>query len=151
MNMDGKSIKVNGLYKKKISLMEALLQCVTQERENLIHLDVENLWGLMEEKETIMRSLEEIQQEIDKGAEGQKKPVRHGAGETYGEEAVKAASLKEEILTRVKENVSFIQETLGFMDEVVSSLASGKSGDQTYRPLSMAPKEPSPMIYHREV
>ena len=149
--MDGKSKTVNGLYHRKIDLMEALLHCVTQERENLIHLDVESLWGLMEEKERIMRSLEETQQEIDKGAEGLKKPVRRGARETYGEEAGKVASLKEEIFTRVKENVSFIQETLGFMDDVVTSLASGKSGDQTYRPLSRAPKEPAPMIYHREV
>lgn len=149
--MDGKRKEANDLYKKKISLMEALLQCVIQERENLIHLDVESLWGLMEEKETIMRSLEETQQEIDKRAVGQKKPVRHGAGNNYGEEAVKAAALREEIFARIKENVSFIQETLGFIDEVVSSLASGKSQDQTYRPLSMAPKEPTPMIYHREV
>lgn len=149
--MDGKRKEANDLYKKKISLMEALLQCVIQERENLIHLDVESLWGLMEEKETIMRSLEETQQEIDNRAVGQKKPVRHGTGKTYGEEAVKAAALREEIFARIKENVSFIQETLGFIDEVVSSLASGKSQDQTYRPLSMAPKEPTPMIYHREV
>ena len=149
--MDGTIKKINGLYHKKIDLMEALLHCVTQERENLIHLNVESLWGLMEEKDRIMRSLEETQQEIDKGAEGQEKPTRFGAREIHGEEAGKMASLKEEIFARVKENVSFVEETLGFIDDVVASLASGKSDDQTYRPLSRAPKEPSPMIYHREV
>jgi hypothetical protein len=149
--MEWISTKNNGLCEKKIRLMEMLLHCVKQERENLIQLDVESLWGIMEEKDQIMRALEETQLEIDREAEGQEMHGRQGEGKAWGEEARKVALLKQEIRARVNENVSFIQETLGFMDEVVSSFTSGNSTDQTYRPVSRAPQEPTPMIYHREV
>ena len=48
---------IRDIYKRKITLFSDLLECVTQERENLINLDIKALWALMLKKQKIMEDI----------------------------------------------------------------------------------------------
>ena len=52
---------------------------------------------------------------------------------------------------RVRENVTFIQESLDFFDEIISIFANGGRVERSYRPAGNGQKRPSTLIYHRKV
>ena len=143
---------IEDIYRQEVALFEKLLGCVKSERDSLISLNVEDLWTLMEKKQKIIDDLDDTHGRIrcfrEKSDQGHDAPVedrRFILGLSK-----KIAALKEEIRVRSGENVSFIRETLGFFNEVMSSLVRGGS-DDSYHPTRKSPKGISTFIYHREV
>jgi hypothetical protein len=51
----------------------------------------------------------------------------------------------------VRENVSFIEETLQFFDEIVSIFALGKRPEYGYEPAFRRQRTPSSLIFESEV
>jgi hypothetical protein len=144
---------IEDVYRRKAGLFEELLNCIESERESLISLNIENLWALMERKRKIIEAIGEARVQIRSFNENRERgydtPVRDR--QAVLELSKKIARLEEEIKVRVKENVSFIHETLDFFDDVVSSLIRGGKSDGSYHPSKRKGKEISTMIYHKEV
>jgi hypothetical protein len=130
----------------KVSLMRALVDCLDLEREHLVNLDVKSLWSLMEEKHRILNSIVKADEEISTcgAAAGQEQCT----GRPYSKDIQR---LKKEIGTRVRENVSFIQETLQFFDEIIQVFASGGRSEYCYEPIPKRHKNSASLIYEREV
>jgi hypothetical protein len=139
--------KMEDANRTKVSLMRALVNCLDLEREHLVNLDVKSLWSLMEEKHRILNSIVKVDEEISNctaaGAEEERR-----TGQTFSKDIQR---LKREIGARVRENVSFIEETLRFFDEIVSVFASGGRAEYCYEPALKRHKSPSSLIFEREV
>ncbi|MBW1720729.1 MAG: flagellar export chaperone FlgN [Deltaproteobacteria bacterium] len=141
---------IQDLYRKKASLLQGLLQCLEQERDHLIHLNVPKLWELLEEKQELIRAIEELRTRI-LSLEGDESRGRGRARAPFPLLARKIARLKEEIAARAKENVTFIRDTLVFFDELISILLSGGNEEPAYRRAVKGPSDSTSAIYHMEV
>jgi flagellar biosynthesis/type III secretory pathway chaperone len=145
--------RIEDAYRKKVSLMQGLLGCLNLEKESLVSLNTQSLWSLMEEKDSLLSSIGRTDQEIRaadlQGIDGADLPkdVRQSV-KTLAHEIQR---LKMEIRARVKENVSFIQETLHFFDEIVSVFAGGNRADSSYEPSRKRARVSPSLIYEREV
>jgi flagellar biosynthesis/type III secretory pathway chaperone len=151
--MESLSAKMEVVYRKKVSLLRELLGCLAQERENLIVPNVLNLWSLMEEKQRLLASISETEEEI-RGLKNQELSVREVSGTDRNPVTTLSHEIRrlgEEIKARVRENVSFIQETLLFFDEIISIFASGGRAEYSYEPVLKRQKISSSLIYKREV
>ena len=147
-----KSENMEAHYRQQIMLCEQLLDCMVRERETLIDLDVDRLWSITEEKQHILRSIEGMQSQIERDQATDSKevlsPVRR---QVTGKLALRLEQLKQDIRKRVTENVRFVGETLGFFDELVSLLATGAQGADSYPATGRARKGALPLIYSKEV
>jgi flagellar biosynthesis/type III secretory pathway chaperone len=145
--------KMDDAYRLKISLLEELLSCIKRERDNLVTVNLENLWAIMEEKQGILTAIEKTRDEI--------KVLREKASSARDTSAAdqsvrsrllqKIADLKGEIRARVQENISFIQESLDFFDEMMSIFVTGEKSERLYHPLIRKHAESSALIYYKEV
>jgi flagellar biosynthesis/type III secretory pathway chaperone len=152
-------------YRKKVSLLQGLLGCLRLEQESLVSMNLKSLWSLMEQKDSLLDSIGRTDQEI-RAAEAQVSDRDSDTGSERGEgeadlpKEVRAAvrglsrevrHLKMEIRARVKENVSFIQETLRFFDEIVFLFAAGNRTEPSYEARPRRSRVSSSLIYEREV
>lgn len=140
-------------YRKKVSLFQDLLNCVIAEREDLIKVNIENLWVHMEEKQEILQAIEEAKRRIknlvDEDPAYQKASLKQRR--RISELSKKIVRLKEEIRRTVKGNVTFIQDSLQFFDEMISIFAAGGTLESSYAPVPRHRKELSPRIYQIQV
>jgi flagellar biosynthesis/type III secretory pathway chaperone len=145
--------KMEVAYRKKVSLLRELLGCLAQERENLIVPNVQNLWSLMEEKQRLLTSIGETEEEIQ-GLRNQEPRVQEVSGTDRNPVAALSHEIRrlgEEIKARVRENVSFIQETLLFFDEIISIFAGGGRVAYSYEPVLKRQRTSPSLMYKREV
>lgn len=144
---------IEGSYRRKASLFKELVNCLDLERDNLINLNIEGLWSLMEEKQGILLSIEDEGEQIKKIMEKDypDQDVPEPGRRPIMELSQKIADLKEDIKVRVKENVTFIRESLDFFDEIISIFANGGRVEHSYRPTRKGQRGLSTLIYHREV
>ena len=144
---------IEDIYRKEVSLFQELLGCVISEKDSLISLNIENLWTLMEKKQKIIDGLDETRGRIrhfrERPDQGHDAPVEDR--QVILDLSKKIAALREEIRVRSKENVSFIHETLGFFDEIISSFVRGGRSDDSYHPMRKSRKGTSNLIYHKEI
>jgi len=155
--METGSSRIEEAYRKKVSLLQGLLGCLHLEQESLVSMNLKSLWSLMEQKDSLLDSIGRTDEEI-RAVE-----TRDSGGGAAGADLPKEARqavrglsreiqrLKMEIRSRVKENVSFIQETLCFFDEIVSIFAAGNRPEPSYEPQPRRSKMASSLIYEREV
>lgn len=139
--------RIEDANRTKISLMRSLVNCLDLEREHLVNLNVKSLWSLMEEKHRLLNSIVEAENEIsntckEAGAESMAAHRRFSPD---------IQRLKQEIGARVRENVTFIQESLQFFDEIISVFASGGRAEVGYAPGLKKQKNPPSLIFEREV
>jgi flagellar biosynthesis/type III secretory pathway chaperone len=155
--METGSGRIEDAYREKVSLLQGLLGCLRLEQESLVSMNLKSLWSLMEQKDGLLDSIGRTDQEI-RAAEAQvsdggparadlPKEVRRAVRDLSRE----IQHLKMEIRARVKENVSFIQETLRFFDEIVSIFAAGNRTEPSYEPQPRRSRISSSLIYEREV
>jgi hypothetical protein len=150
--VEEKSANMEAHYRRQIVLCEQLLDCMVRERETLIALDVDRLWSITEEKQRILRSIEGMQSQIERDQATDSKEVLSPARrQVTGKLAFRFEQLKQDIRKRVTENVRFVSETLGFFDELVSLLAAGAQGADSYPATGRARKGALPLIYSKEV
>jgi len=152
MKKDLKDIKA--VFHKKISLFKDLLNCVSRERDNLIDLDVKNIWTVMEEKQRIVNAIEEADNELKEmvGTKGNiYKNIPANERPSVMELSKTLSGLREEIRVRLEENVTFIKETLGFFHEIISIFTMGNRSEIAYSPTKSAKHKVQNVIYHNEV
>lgn len=139
--------RIEDANRTKISLMRSLVNCLDLEREHLVNLNVKNLWPIMEEKHRLLNSILNADNEISTTCkEAGWEEVR-----TPGGFSKDIQRLKQEIGARVRENVSFIRETLQFFDEIISVFASSGRSEYGYESSLKRQKNPTSLIFEREV
>jgi hypothetical protein len=152
--MEQNATEIMNSYMKEISLFQDLLNCVIRERERLINHDIKGIWDSLEEKETILASIEE-NKSVMKDASGSDLSSLEIASqdrERIRELSRALITLKLEITSRVRENVSFINETLSFFHEMISAMTmSDIAKSNSYGPSGFARRGPRSAIYQGEV
>ncbi len=149
--------RLKGLYLERISLYENLLSCIKKESDNLINRNIKGIWASLDEKKDILEAIEENNRHFPEN-----KCLNPSLSEITGQDrdAViqltrKLGHLKMEISTRTKENVSFINDTLGFINDIFSALGNKDKKNDTYAKFggsrNKRSSESTNLIYHNEV
>ena len=125
---------IENLCLERIHLFQRLLDCVTIEKDSLVELNVKKLWSLMEEKQRIIESLEQSRNRIGEliDLENPYQHIPDGDRRMFMSIFHKIERLKGEIKQRIQENVSIIQESLGFFHDLVSVFANSAKKENTY-------------------
>ena len=128
---------IEKLFYEKILLYNDLLHCFMNERESLINIDLDKLWRISVEKEEICAKIKSVRQEIisaiDSGTDQKYLDLNLTSGiipEQNGAKFQKLnrtlIKLKSEIEVMRKENMTYINESLHFLDEMIS-IITGES------------------------
>jgi hypothetical protein len=152
--MEQNSKEIMSIYLKRASLFQDLLKCIEHERENLIHQDIQGIWSSLEEKQPILESIEETKHHIDSISDTKiaYKDMPPEDRDKIMEVSKTLIRLKQEIKTRVRENVSFINETLDFFHEMISTMTMTESDKcASYGPSGISRRGPRSLMYQGEV
>jgi flagellar biosynthesis/type III secretory pathway chaperone len=151
--METSSLSLESPQERQTVLLEELIHCLDRERQVLIDLDIPGLWTVVEEKHGILQTIEALSTK-----EVTKTPPSEPAPESAGIDAPaktgadrKIDLLKEEIRERARENAAFIQDSLTFVDKLISLFAGTPSDAETYRPHGEERRPRRGPIYRREV
>jgi hypothetical protein len=152
--MERNTKDIMNIYSRRISLFQDLLNCIIHERDNLINQDIKGIWSSLAEKQSILDSLEETKQHLDGVTE--KDMVSRDIPQEDRDKILELSKiligLKQEIKTRVKENVSFINETLDFSHELISTMTMTDADKcNSYGPYGRARRGARSLIYQGEV
>jgi hypothetical protein len=152
--MERNTKDIMNIYSRRISLFQDLLNCIIHERDNLINQDIKGIWSSLAEKQSILDSLEETKQHLDGVTE--KDMVSRDIPQEDRDKILELSKiligLKQEIKTRVKENVSFINETLDFFHELISTMTMTDADKcNSYGPYGRARRGARSLIYQGEV
>jgi len=115
----------------KILLYNDLLHCFMEERDSLINIDLDKLWRISEEKEEIRSKIDSIRQEIISAANPSADQETFDPNQILGmiprENKPKFRELYQtlirlngEVQALRKENRLFIDDSLNFLDEIIS-------------------------------
>lgn len=145
--------EINGLYMKRISLYEDLLSCIKRESDNLINQNIKGIWSSLEEKKEILEAIEENNKYFPKNtvANSDLPDIPQKEREIITQFKRKLKGLKHEIGTRIKENISFINDTLGFITDLFSLFSNSDKKLGTYGPKLKNRNEQTNLIYNNEV
>ena len=150
------------LFQRKIILYDDLLHCLEQERESLVTISMDALWAISREKEEICSKIESIRQEIisvvDRDGQDSSPPLNRILGLVPEEKAgtfkslfLTLAKLKNEIELLRKANMAFINDSLRFLDEMISIIAGGNKSKLAYDQKSHLSKSGINCFLSREV
>jgi hypothetical protein len=145
--------KIKRMYEMNIILFNKLLECVNLERESLINMDLKGLWTLMSKKQEIMEAIEETGDQLRAASKGDD-PYRNIPSEERPEIRKlyqKLTDLKLNTMARIKENVSFINESVEFFHEIISIFTKPGNKNDSYGPSMRNKMKHSNLIYHNEV
>jgi len=144
--------EMENMYRIRISHFRDLLNCITRERENLISMDINGIWSIMEEKQVILDSIEKTEKIFADSPDY--KTLSHELQPEDLASIIRLSrtlgKLREEIRVRVEENISFIKETLGFFKDIISVFAMSCRTEGIYGRGTKKRKDSTNMIYHSE-
>ncbi|NVM21130.1 MAG: flagellar protein FlgN [Desulfobacterales bacterium] len=157
------------LLHKKILLYQDLVAGLKREREALINTDMEALWEIADEKQSIVSDIEALRCKIltalsevaidhrmdvvsfDIARVCSFIPGTHS--ERIKEPYVSLVNLKSEIRKRSREHIVFIEESLRFLDELIGIIAGAADEPKPvyYNGRSLTGKRQANVLLHREV
>ncbi len=161
--MDERIIQaLENLIYEKIILYNDLLLCLEKERETLIKIDMDDLWEISKEKEEICSKVSAIRQEIIStlGLEMDPKDYRPSRilefiprtdRARFQQSYVRLFDLKSEIEAIRKENMILINDSLQFLDEMVSVITGNDQSKMIYKDDGHIRKSANQMLLSREV
>lgn len=128
---------------QKIILYNDLLNCFHEERVSLVSVDLDKLWRISKEKEEICTKIESARTKILSAVNHNKdqksfslKTIMEWVSLEYKEKFQKLhlrlIKLKSEIDVVRKENMTFIDDSLKFLDEMISVIANEAQLNFTY-------------------
>jgi hypothetical protein len=152
---------------KKVLLYKDVVECLKRERKCLIEVDMDELWDISMEKQTIVsdintlrkRLLERVRDIVPEfhieGKESWCAQISPYIPSDYRERLKNLyhtlMGLKMEIKTRSKENMSIIEDSIGVLDDIISIIANTGRSQVTYNgecSLNGRPKDN--ILLHRE-
>jgi len=149
------------LLYQKIMLYNDLLDCFKKEREHLINIDVDKLWTLSKEKETVCSKIKSIRKEIisaanpgiDEKSFSLKQILNLIPGSeraAYQKLYLTLNRLKSEIEVIRRENVIFINDSLQFLDEMISIITGETESKSMYNDKCHVSKSGTNILLSRE-
>lgn len=152
------------LFYKKIILYNDLLHCFNKERESLVNIDLDNLWAVSKEKEEICSKIECVRQEMvsatnQPGMKAEALSVKHILELVPREDRARFQELyhtlnniKCEVDIFRKENMAFIDDSLHFLDEMISIITEDTKSKTTtmYNDRCHLRKSRAPLLLSRE-
>lgn len=153
--------KLENLIYEKIILYNDLLHCLERERETLIKIDMDNLWDISKEKEEICSKVSTVRQEIIStlGLKMDPKDYRpsrildfipKARRARFQQSFVRLINLKSEIEALRKENMTLINESLQFLDEMVSVITGNDQNKVIYKDDGHIRNSSNQMLLSRE-
>ena len=153
---------IEKLFYKKIMLYNDLLYCFEEERKSLIRIDLNRLWGLSKEKDEICAQIKSIRREMsvtvnlesEQGAFSLNQ-VMDLIPEKYSDKFKKLylriLKLKGEIEILRKQNILYIDDSLEFLDEMISIITGETDSRYIYNDKCHYNKSGSRSFLAREV
>lgn len=153
---------VEKLFYKKIMLYNDLLQYLEEERESLISIDLDKLWRISKEKENICSEIASTRQEIistvnskeDLKSFNLNRIMEFIPGKFKAEFQklyLRILKMKSEIeVLRIK-NMTFIDDSLQFMDDIISIIAGETESGIIYNDKCRFSKSGPNLFLNREV
>lgn len=150
------------LFQRKIILYDDLLHCLEEERESLVTINMDALWTISKEKEEICSKIEGIRQEIvsviEVDGQDSSLPPNRIVGlvpeekvPTFQSFFLTLDKLKNEIELLRKANMAFMNDSLRFLDEMISIITGGKESNMAYDQRSHLSKSGINCFLSREV
>ena len=150
------------LFQRKIIRYDDLLRCLEKERESLVTINMDALWAISKEKEEICSKIESIRQEIvsvvDMDGQDSSLPLNRILGLVPEEKAgtfqgffLTLVKLKNEIELLRKANMAFTNDSLRFLDEMISIITGGNKSEMAYDERSHLGKSGINCFLSREV
>ena len=150
------------LFFKKIMLYNDLLHCFKEERESLINIDLDNLWNISKEKEELCSKIESIRKEIistvNLGIDEESFNPNQILDVIPGKSKAKfqklyltLIKLKTEIEVLRKENMIFIDDSLRFLDEMISIITGEETSKIMYNDKCHLSQSGTNILLSREV
>jgi hypothetical protein len=153
------------LLRQKIILYHDLRDCLNRERAHLIDMDLNLLWDISVEKEAICRRIASVRNDIGQALEGMAdsdsfetlpaldRILEQAPGEKK-EALLKLChtlvNLKHEIRILSKENVAYVDESLVFIDEMITIIAGESHTANGYNQKCRMKKAGKQMFLYRE-
>jgi hypothetical protein len=153
---------IEKLFYKKIMLYNDLLYCFEEERKSLIRIDLNKLWGLSKEKDEICAQIKSIRREMSVAVNLENDPdafslnlVMDLIPEKYTDKFKKLylriLKLKGEIEILRKKNILYIDDSLEFLDEMISIITGETDSGYIYNDRCHFNKSGSRSFLAREV
>lgn len=159
---------LENLFHEKILLYQDLVECLKKERDVLINTDMDALWEIADEKQSVVSRIEAVRDKILSALSEAAIDHRMDAvsfdlarvysliprmhGERIKRPYLSLVNLKGEIQRRSQENRVFIEECLGFLDELIGIIAdTGKQNAAYDNGRSSRHKGQANLLLHREV
>ena len=134
---------IEKLFQEKVLLYAELLESFRKEQDCLRAMNIDSLWAVSDEKNRICSEIVTLRSRIastlglerdleEKDVVGllESMPAReHGS---LRNTLLRIMELKEEVEMMRKENQCFIDESLGFLDEMIALLAGERAGAMVY-------------------
>jgi hypothetical protein len=153
---------IEKLLFKKIMLYNDLLHCLKEERESLISIDLDKLWRISKEKEKTCADIESTKKEIIFALslkEDQKAFNLNRIMEFIPEKSktefqnlyLRILKIKGEIEVLRIQNMTFIDDSLNFMDEIISIITGEAESGIIYNDKCRFRKSGPNLFLNREV
>lgn len=150
------------LFYQKIMLYHDLLSCFKEEREALVNIEMEKLWAISREKEELGQKIASTREEIISllgldidiqafNADHIFKTIPDSKRPQFQKLTMAIIKLKDEIGVLRKENMNFIDDSLTFLDEMISILTGNGKQKETYNVKCRLDKTRHTMLLDREV
>ena len=153
---------IEKLFYKKIMLYNDLLYCFEEERKSLIRIDLNKLWGLSKEKDEICAQIKSIRREMSVAVSSENEQdafslnqVMNLIPEKYRDRFKKLylriLKLKGEIEILRRQNILYINDSLEFLDEMISIITGETDSGYIYNDRCHYNKSGSRSFLAREV
>jgi len=159
---DAATQQLKALFYEKLLRYSDLRRCLQEEKTSLIDIDVSRLWELAREKEETCMAIEEIRRKmqdlVPDSVEPRPSSIRQVLDalplEHRGEfqELYRTVNrLKGDIEAMRKENMIHVDQSLQFLDEIISVMAGVTPNHANYSERSVPGKRRNMVFLNREV
>lgn len=128
---------IEGQVEKKRQLYQKLKCCFEKEREALIHVEIDALWRVSSEKDALCMEISQVKKELADAAASWCPPpfdlnrlyalLPRTGRQAFSRSVRQISLLKKEIDQLRQHNMAFMNESLQFMDQIMT-LLSGTGG-----------------------
>ena len=153
---------IEKLFYKKIMLYNDLLYCFEEERKSLIRIDLKKLWGLSKEKDEICAQIKSIRQNMSVAVNLENEQDSFNLNlvmdliprkymDKFKKLYLRILKLKGEIEILRKQNILYIDDSLEFLDEMISIITGETDSGYIYNDRCHFNKSGSRSFLAREV
>jgi len=153
---------IEKLFYKKIMLYNDLLHCFEEERKSLIGIELNKLWGLSKEKDEICAQIKTIRREMSVAFNLEKEQDSFNLNlvmdlipgkytDKFKKLYLRILKLKGEIEILRKQNILYIDDSLEFLDDMISIITGETDSGYIYNDRCHVNKSGSRSFLTREV